>query len=378
MHQSLSLPIVVLIGLAATAAAGQTTSPEYKLGGGAGGAAQWQQAAAPEPGTDAAIIADARRAIAEERPGAAITILDKWIEANKRGSSPLLSQAYLLRGDATTANGDEFEALYDYEAVIKNFVSSPEYVTAVERELEIAIQYVNGLDRRLFGFRWIGVSDIGEELLIRVQERLPGSKTAERAGIELADHYYRSREMELAGIAYELFLKNYPQSQYRAKALQRRIYSSIARFKGPKYDGKPLVDAAVLIKQFQNQFPAQAAESGLDEALLTRIDESGGQQMLESAKWYMKTGDPVSARYTLQRLLTKHPQTTAAAESTELMIAKGWPLTTPRPPTPPPVLERKPVRGVKPGDKPPASAKPDAGPAPKADDKPGVPGSKRP
>ncbi|MGQ0629180.1 MAG: outer membrane protein assembly factor BamD [Phycisphaerales bacterium] len=319
---------------AGTAVGTPLTRPTYTLGDAGTG---WQQAEAPEPGSDGAVIADARRALAEERAGAAKSILDRFIEKNERGKSPLLPQAYLLRADATSLAGDEFEALYDYETVIKTFAATPEFALAVERELEIAVRYVNGLERKLFGYRIVDASDIGEELLIRVQERMPGSRLAERAGIELADFYYREREMELASDAYDLFLINYPQSTYRSKAMQRRIYANIARFKGPAYDSKPLVDAAVLIARYQNQFPAQAAEAGLDEALLTRIDESGGQQMLISAKWYLTQSDPVSARYTMQRLLKRHPQTAAAAEAATILQARGWSLDSPKGTTPMPV-----------------------------------------
>jgi len=312
---------------------------EYRLDG----SGTWQPTAAPEPGTDAAVIANARKALAEDRPAAAQSILDDWIDANKRGSSRLLPQAYFIRADAISAGGNEFQALYDYEAVIRNFPQSSEYPISVERELDIAVKYVNGLERKFLGYRIIDASDIGEELLIRCQERLPGSRVAERAGIELADFYYRSREMELASQAYELFVRNYPQSAYVSKALQRRIYANIASFKGPRYNGKPLVDAAVLIEQFRTKYPAKAAEAGLDEALLTRIDESGGQQMLVTANWYLTKNDLVSARYTLQRLLARFPRTGAATEAADIMNARAWAMALPKPEKTP-VLERKPVK----------------------------------
>ena len=120
----------------------------------------------------------------------------------------------MIRGDATTANGNEYQALYDYEAVIKGFPATEEYRRAVERELEIGIKYVFGLKRKWFGLRWSDATDIGEELLVRTQERLPGDELAERAGIELADYYYRTRELRLASEAYEIFLANFPRSRY--------------------------------------------------------------------------------------------------------------------------------------------------------------------
>lgn len=292
---------------------------------------RFRAAAAPTPGSPEETIANARRALAEDRPQDAYALINPWLDANQRTSSPLLPQAYLIRADAMSLDGDEFNALYDYETVIKQFAGTPEYITALERELELAVRYVNGLDRKFFGMRILDASDVGVELLIRVQERLPGSRLAERAGIELADYYYRAREMDNAGEAYQLFLENFPQSQYRMHAMQRRIYASLARFKGPRYDTSPLLDSQINIRRFQSLYPAEAQQAGIDDALLTRVDESGGQHLLEVTRYYFNRGDLVSARYELRRLVALHPQTAAAAEALRVLQSRGWVTTAPAP-----------------------------------------------
>ena len=80
----------------------------------------------------------------------------------------------------------------------------------------------------------------------------------------------------------------------------------------------------VLIRRFMVQYPAKAEETGLDESLLTRVDESGALQLLETARYYIRRGDPASARYTLRRLLAVHPQTGAAATALDMCMAHGW------------------------------------------------------
>src|SRR5262249_16374921 len=75
----------------------------------------WVQTAAPEPGTDAAILADARKALAEERWADALRISTDWLKGNERSDSPLLPDGHTIKADAMTALGDEYEALYDYE-----------------------------------------------------------------------------------------------------------------------------------------------------------------------------------------------------------------------------------------------------------------------
>lgn len=317
------LIVVIALALAAGSPRAVAQQTEYQLD--ASGA--WRQTAAPEPGTDEAVMAEARELIAAGRAGRARSLLNGWIERNKRTDNPWLAEAYVLRGDARTADGDEYKALRDYEEVIKRYPGTDQFVRAVERELDIAVRYVNGMRRKLYGVRMAGASSIGEELLIRVQERLPGSRLAERAGIELADYYYRNRKLKLAGIAYELFLQNFPNSQYRKRAQERRIYANVARFKSPKHDGSGLLEAQILIRDFARRYPADAEKAGISDALAARLDESAAAKMLDLAGWYLRRGDAVSARFTLRRLLAKHPRTVAAERAMAFMLEQGWALS---------------------------------------------------
>jgi tetratricopeptide (TPR) repeat protein len=274
-------------------------------------------------------IMQARELLADNKPGGAKRILDAFIEEYQHTSNPLLASAYLYRGDALALDGDEFEALYDYEVVAKDFVASEEFPKAIERELQIGIRYLHGLKRKLWGLRWVDATDIGEELLIRVQERMPNSRLAERAAIELADHYYRIRNLDAASDMYEVLIANFPESQHISWARQRRIHANIGRFKGPNYDATGLRDAKVLIEEYETIDPASARRAGLSDALMARLDESMAAQMLEKARWYTRRGDLVSARFVLNRLVVKHPQTVSAATGLQIIRENGWEAAAP-------------------------------------------------
>lgn len=310
-------------------AAAQGQSPEGADGNGSslvlGADGRWVQGAAPEPGSDAAVLAEARSLIAADKPGKAFKIIDRWLDAHETSQNPLLAQAYLLRADARTANGNEYKALFDYETVINDFPSDSAFVDAVARELEIGQRYLHGLRRKWFGLaRLEGAKPLGTELLMRVQERLPGSRLAETAAIELADFFYREGELELAAQMYDILLRNFPQTEYRVHATERRIYSNIGQFKGPKYSAAGLVESRALIDEYRSRFPVESQESGIGDALVARIDHSAAAQMLTTSRWYLKRGDAVSARFTLKRLIRKHPSTAAAAEAMALLREHGW------------------------------------------------------
>ncbi|KAA0215394.1 MAG: outer membrane protein assembly factor BamD [Leptolyngbya sp. PLA3] len=270
-----------------------------------------------------AVLSEARRLLASDRPGEALKILNQWMTLHKYTDNPDLPQGYLLRGDAKLALKDEYEALYDYEAIIKQFYGAPEFPKAVEREYEIAKMYLGGMNRRWFGLRIQGATSLGEELMIRVQERMPGSQLAEMAALDLGDYYYGKRDMRMAADMYGIFVANFPESQNRRYAALREIFANIASYKGPRYDQSGLTEAGVLIEDFQSRYPAEAEQAGVTVQLETWVDESSGDHLLDTARWYLKQGDEESARYTLRRLVRARPTSAAAAEAVKILEQRG-------------------------------------------------------
>ncbi len=320
------LGLVLCAALAVPTASAQQTTFELDPERGT-----WVEAEAPEPGTDAWVIAETRRALAAERPADARKQISDWIQINERTDSPWLPEAFMLRGDALVALGKEYKALYDYERVALDFPQSEVFLPTLERELRVGLMYLNGLKRKFLFLRFEDASPIGIELLMRVQERSPGSQLAETAAIELADHFYRVRELELAAEMYGIFLVNYPRSQQREHAMLRQIYANVAQFKGPRYDASSLVEARALIRQFEGEYPDRAEQLGITDALIARLDESAAAQMLATSEWYLRRKDPVSARFTLRRLVIKHDGTVAAARGRDILIDRGWEAPAARP-----------------------------------------------
>ncbi len=280
---------------------------------------EWVETAAPDPGTDAAILADARVKVAEGHPGRAVSILNKWISKNKNTTNAYLPAAYLLRGRAKVAAGNEFKALYDFEQLIREYPAAEEFADANYEEYKVAIAYLDGLNRKTFGLRITPSESVGVEMLIRIVERLPGSTLNEQILLDLSDYYYfRAVDLESASTVNAYLVEQFPNTRFRKEAMARQIYANIARFKGPRYDASSLIEAKFLIDRFEAYFPADARKTGIGDALIARIDESLALQVLQSATWYANRGDKVSARFTLQRLLRKHPDTVAAADGQRL------------------------------------------------------------
>lgn len=272
----------------------------------------FQTIEAPEPGTPAAELQEIRRLIADGHGDAAWSRADRWID--RHPGHPLMPEALLLRGDAKVVEGDYYKALFDYEQLVRRYPGSAQFHVALEREFEIARLFAGGTNRKLLGLRLIPAEGEAEELLIRIQERAPGSPLAEQAGKHLADYYYGDGQMYLASEAYDLFVENYPNSPWARAAMQRQIEANLATFKGPRYDPTGLFEARSRIDRFEQSYPGAAEEADVP-ALRIRIDESLAEKKMVAARWYEGQGQSVSAAFMYERVIERHPRSTAAQQA---------------------------------------------------------------
>lgn len=285
------------------------------------GSGTWSIVDEPELNTPAGELHLARQALAQKRYGDARRRMDTWLKSHK--GNPLEPEAYLIRADAYFMARDYYKSLFDYEYVCRVYPGSEAFMIALEREFEVAQLFAGGMRRRMLGMRWFRAYDEAEELFIRIQERAPGSKLAERAGRALADFYYDRRNMELAATMYDIYIKNNPKAADKADAMQRLVYSYLATFKGPAFDVSGLDEADGWLNILRTRYPAVAQQMRA-EALQQRIEEARAEKMLVDADFYLRRDDEVSARFVLDRLLRRHSSTLAAQRAYRAMRNRGW------------------------------------------------------
>lgn len=298
-----------LLALAGATAGAIAQEIEFDLGADD----EWTTDTEINPATQSGQLLLARRAVIQGNTARARDLATAFID--RYPNSELQANAHLIRGDAYLEDGDEYQALFEYEAIARGFPASPVFVTALEREFEIARAYANGMRRKLFGiFRIMNTADEAQELLIRIQERLPGSRLAEQAGMELADFYFRTRDLRMAAEAYDLFIENYPRSADVNKARLRLIYSYLADYRGPRYDAGGLEEARLRLEDLRVREPGLAQRIGA-ESLLVRIYESDARKLLVTAEWYLSINDPISAEMTIRSLIRQYPSSIASLEA---------------------------------------------------------------
>ena len=288
----------------------------------------WVLKSAPELGSKEAQLAAASRALASGQYQEAMRLSAIWMQRNKY--DPLLGEAHLIHGDALFAQEYYYESLFDYEFVAKEYYGTKEEIYANEKELEIATMFANGMKKLHWGMRISDATDEAEELLIRIQERLPNHTLAETAAMELADLYFRTSQMRLANVMYLLFLENFPRASQNQtdKAEAKLVFTRLATYKGPSFDDAGLTDAKQELIRLKRINPPLANEIN-STALITRIDESLGQKLLNTAQWYLKVNNPIACEFTVRRLLQTHSNTSAAIEALEHLVPSFMPQLPP-------------------------------------------------
>jgi outer membrane protein assembly factor BamD (BamD/ComL family) len=281
-----------------------------------------------DPATPQGQLQAIRALIAKEEYHQARRLADDWIDTYP--NHPLLVEARLLRGDARVGSRDYYKALFDYEKVLQESPSSDQFPIALEREYQIAQMYMAGVKRKLLGMAIVPAEDEAVEILIRIQERAPGSDIGESASLRLAEYYLDEKDMPQAADAYDMFLINYPHSLRREQAMERLIEATMASYKGPRFDDSGLKDAGERIRKFAKEFPAAAERIGA-EALQVRITEGLALKAFYDAQWYVQRGQSLSAVYVFQRVVHDFPHTVAAREALTQLAGMG------APPVPPPL-----------------------------------------
>ncbi len=300
--------LILFIGCVFTAPFAHAQHEEYVLGEDD----DWQPTSI-EPGSEQALVLRARQALARGESERARAMAAAYLDKDENGA--VAAQMLMIRGDALLAMGDEYKALFDYEDIARKHPGSDVFVPALEREYQIGIAYAHGMKRKFFGtFRIVDASDDAQELLILIQERLPGSRLAEMSGMQLADFYFRNAKLRLAADAYDLFIINYPASEKIDKARQRLIESYLASYRGPRYEATGLRDARARIETLRVTQPALAQRIGSD-ALLVRIYESEARKLLVTSQWYLSSGDPVSCEQYIRRLVKLYPDSVATLDA---------------------------------------------------------------
>lgn len=235
---------------------------------------------------------------------AAHDLIVPWLKANPK--APDRDRGVFLLAEVYYVNGDRVRAFYHCDELMDNYPESRLFFSALELQYDIADAYLNGFKDSILGLRIVPMTDEAIEMLYRIQERSPGSPLAEKALKRTADYYFNTSQFDLSAAAYGAFARSYPRSHDVPQVRLRQALSSLAQFRGPRFDPTPLIDARAQFREIEQRYPELAADADV-AGWIDRIDADLARKAYIAGDFYARTNKPKGAAYMFRYVIETYP-----------------------------------------------------------------------
>lgn len=221
--------------------------------------------------------------------------------------------ALALKGKLEPVRG-----FYYCDQLLDEYPESDRFQDALTLQYEMADLYFDGLKDKFLGARVVARDDAAIDMLFRIQQRAPGSPVAEKALLRTADWYWSDGQFDLAGDAYQSYVKAYPRSPLVPQARLREAYSNLAQFRGPAFDSTAVLNARQQIATLITDYPELAREQDLP-AKRELADRQLARKLVIRADYYRRTGQPTSAAKLCRRTIEQFPNLPEADDARKLL-----------------------------------------------------------
>jgi outer membrane assembly lipoprotein YfiO len=284
---------------------------------------------APADAIENPTLDEIEQMLAQKKASRAKKPVVAWIKANP--AAPDRDRGLFLLSEMYNQSGDKLRAFYHLDELLDLYPGSRLFYPALEKQYSIADEFMRGYRRRFLGIPILTAEDEGIEIMFRIQERAPGSPIAERSLLRTADYYYDDSQFDLASDAYGAYARSYPRSPDVPRARLRQAYSSLAQFRGLKFDATPVINAKAQLEDIQAEYPEMAKRENVAD-VLERIDGILAARVAQTADFYRRTHQPRAAAYNLRYLIENYPDTTEAEKARkQLEKLPAWALEMPTP-----------------------------------------------
>lgn len=265
-----------------------------------------------------------------QQPAVARKLDVQWIKAHDR-HAPLRDRAIFLMAQADYQLNDRIEAFYYLDELMDEYPESRLFYPALEKQYQIADEFLNGHKRKFLGMPIVSATDEAIEMLYRIQQRSPGSPLAEKALLRTADFYYTNADYDLAHDAYGVYIKDYPRSPQVPQVKLRQAFSSLAQFRGIRFDPSTLLDARAELAEIQMAYPELARQRNVAD-IITKVDQTLAAKLYVTADYFRRTHALAGAVYTYRYLINLYPDAPQVPEAKQALTRMPqWALNQPQP-----------------------------------------------
>jgi outer membrane protein assembly factor BamD (BamD/ComL family) len=283
-------------------------------------AGQWMEAPKPTtaPTVDEPMLDQAEQLLIQHDAKAAKKILIAWEKINKH--SPVRDRCIFLFADVYYQRDDHVKSFFYCDELMDEYPESKLFQAALQKQFDIAQEYLNGYKETFLGMRVLDMGTEGVQMMWRIQQRSPGSPLAEKGLRATADYYFNDADYDLSEDAYNAYIQDYPHSDQIPRIKLRAAFSSLAQFRGVKFDASNIIDARAQLMVIQKEYPDLAAEENV-QTVLDQIDSAFAKKLLELGDFYERTHEPRGAVYEYRFLVQTYPNFPEADTARERLAA---------------------------------------------------------
>jgi outer membrane protein assembly factor BamD (BamD/ComL family) len=226
--------------------------------------------------------------------------------------------------------GDQYIKARDaYDALVKEYSNTRYLDTVIDREWKIA-RYWEEKDLEYHHWKltpnlidktrpWFDTRGHAIKAFESIRLNDPTGPRADDAILATANIHFRYREFEDADYNYGLLRREYPRSELQFEAHLLGLQAKLRKYQGEDYDGTPLEEAKMLVKQLNSQFSGRLSNEEKDRLVTVegQLNQEIATRDYRMAAYYDKKKDYGAAKFYYAQVIKKYPDTELATKSRE-------------------------------------------------------------
>jgi TolA-binding protein len=263
-------------------------------------------------------VAEMKKLVDEGRPDR----VRKAIKQLKLDFSEIAGADFNAFTDAEVllARGKLYKAAWRYEKFLDDYPDSTLRDAALEREFQIASEFLAGRRKTVLIFK-LRAYDDGIKIMEKISDRTGSADIAKNASLAVAQNYEKRKKYDQAYLKWSQISTRWPTGETGKDALLGMARTKYAAYRGPVFDASGLVSAKSYYENFRLRYPGEAQKIGVDE-ILSRIYEQLAEKNLLIAKYYERTGSNLAANLYYQMVVDTWPNSKAATTAREALNQK--------------------------------------------------------
>ena len=274
---------------------------------------------------------------------------DGWLmpAAGQLEKVPKKAREALIKANKQYQKGKYAPAVKNYDRFLKDWDSnSPPFEEILEREYNIAMEFLGGRRIPILGVFRISGRASGEKIMERISEKTKEKQLALDAGVAIANSYEvrglkDSSYYDAAHLKWLEVLETNDKDSTISVPMPTGVLGKDAvlamgrckylAYRGPDYDASSLTGRAFSEKgaydnaincyqEFARQYPQEAIEASI-ESRLNDIYEQLAEKDLRTGLYYQKTDNIQAANLYYQMVLRQWPQSSCAQGAQKKLAA---------------------------------------------------------